>query len=265
MKVFISADIEGIATTCKWSETSSANKEYDFHANEMTKEVVAACRGAIEAGATEILIKDAHGSGTNLDLSMMPEEARVIRGWSGHPYEMVQGIDSTFDAAMYVGYHSEAGSGGNPMSHTMTLAPQHVYINGRPASEFMIYSYCAALEGVPSVFLSGDLHLCEVSKELYPWLVTVPVKEGDGLSVTCLSSVKACKLIQEKVKEALSQDLSSIKLELPSHFDVKVVYKDHNTAASNRYFPGVTMVDEHTLGFEDDDYFEVARKLKYLL
>ena len=265
MKVFISADIEGTAATSRWLETSSKQPEYPFYAREMTEEVVAACEGAIAAGADEILIKDAHGSATNLDLSLLPEQASVIRGWEGHPYMMVQGIDRSFDAALFVGYHSEAGSPGNPMSHTMTLAPQHVRINGVAASEFMIYSFCAAYEGVPTVFLSGDKALCSSGLQLYPWLSTVAVKEGCGLSSINMAPKKACRLIRENVQAALSRDLRALRFELPGHFSVDIEYKEHDKARTNSYFPGVIQTDPHTLHFDETDYFETARKLKFLL
>ena len=263
MKVFISADIEGIAATNRWAET--IGREYPAYARAMTEEVVAACEGAIAAGAEEIVIKDAHGSATNLDLSMLPEQATIIRGWEGHPYMMAQGIDRSFDAAVFIGYHSAAGSDGNPMSHTMTLAPQHVRINGKPGSEFMIYSGCATLEGVPTVFLSGDKNLCEEGRALYPWLTTVAVKEGRGLSTVNMAPKKACRLIREGVEKALRQDLKALKPVLPEHFEVELEYKDHHKARTNSYFPGVEQVDACTIRFAEDSYFEVLRKLKFLL
>ncbi len=266
MKIFISADIEGTAATVKWSETSPNDPEYAYHCAEMTREVVSACEAAIEMGADEILIKDAHGPATNIDVTKLPECASIIRGWEGHPYMMVQGIDSSFDAVMFIGYHSEAGSTGNPLSHTMTRRTQHVKINGRYASEFMIYSMCAACEGVPAVFLSGDQTLCENSKELYPWLETAAVKKGVGDSVICLSPKKSSKIIYEGVKKALSQDLKKIPTDvIPEYFEVELEYKEHADAARMGYFPGVTRIDSHTVRFESEDWFEVARTLKFIM
>lgn len=265
MKVFISADIEGIAATTRWEEINSSESTYTICAKRMTEEVVAACEGAIAAGAKEIWVKDAHSRGTNLDVSMLPEEVTVVRGWEGHPYMMVQGLDSSFDAVMFVGYHSEAGSTGNPLCHTMSTEPQHVLLNGKPCSEFMIYSFCAAYEHVPTVFLSGDRALCEASKALYPWLTTVAVKEGRGRSTVAMVPKKACRLIREGVEAALSQDLSGMKYELPDYFKAEIEYKENQTAAAMSYFPGVERVDSHTICFEEKDWFEAARKLKFLL
>lgn len=265
MKVFISADIEGIAATTRWEELNISESSYAVCAKRMTEEVVAACQGAIEAGADEIWVKDAHSRGTNLDVSMLPEEVTVVRGWEGHPYMMVQGIDSSFDAAAFIGYHSEAGSPGNPLCHTMSTESQHVFLNGRPCSEFMIYSFCAAYEHVPTVFLSGDKALCEQGESLYPWLTSVAVKEGRGRSVVAMTPAKSCRLIREGMKSALAKDFSAMRFELPDSFRVEIEYKEHPTAASMSYFPGVRRIDSHTVGFEESDWFETARKLKFLL
>ena len=120
MKVFISADIEGTTLTSRWDETHPVNETAKARPfiDQMTQEVKAACEGAIAAGATEIVVKDAHGPGVNLDLTQLPECVQVVRNWCGHPYAMVYGVDETFDAAMFVGYHAAAGRPGTPLSHT---------------------------------------------------------------------------------------------------------------------------------------------------
>ena len=100
MKVYISADIEGCTFITDWKETEQGEEEYAQGRKIMTNEVVAACEGAIAAGATEIVIKDAHDSALNLIPYAFPEEATLIRGWTCTPESMVAGIDETFDAAV---------------------------------------------------------------------------------------------------------------------------------------------------------------------
>ena len=112
MKVYMSADIEGISSTVCWEECMPSDPRYPKAAEQMTREVLAACEGAFAAGAHEIFIKDAHGPGTNIDPFRMPPRTRLSRRWSEHPFSMVEGIDSSFDAAVYVGYHSAAGRDG---------------------------------------------------------------------------------------------------------------------------------------------------------
>ena len=266
MKIFISADIEGIASTTSWEDTRPAEKAYPFHAKQMTNEVLAAIEGATAAGATEIVVRDAHGPANNIDISVLPEHVSIIRGWSGHPYSMVDGIDSSFDAAMFIGYHSAAGVLGNPMCHTMTTRTQKAMINGQPLSEFLLYSWCAANEGVPTLFLSGDKDLCQQGVNLYPWLKTAPVKEGFGYETRAVSPAKAVSMIRENAYEAVKNaDLSKCKFQLPEHFSVQLTYKEHCFAHKMSFFPGVMRLDSHTVGFEENDFFETVRKLYFIL
>ena len=265
MKVFISVDMEGITSTNKWDECNQDKAFYPYHTEQMTSEVVAACEGAIAAGATEIVIKDAHGPASNIDIKRLPACAKLTKGWSGHPYSMVQGIDSTFDAAMFIGYHSPAGRAGNPMSHTMTSRALYMKINGEYAGEFFMYSHAAALEGVPTVFLSSDQVLCDFAEEIHPSIKTVAVKEGWGASTTSIAPVKAIELIREKSEEALKQDLSKAKIELAKSYEVEICFKEHTYACKMAYYPGMEKIDDNTILFKTDDFFEVLRMAGFVL
>lgn len=264
MKVFISADIEGITTTTFWDETDPEKEEYKQYAEQMTKEVLAACEGANKAGATEIVVRDAHGYANNIDINQLPSNVKLIRGWSGHPYSMVEGIDSTFDAAIFIGYHAAASRSGNPLSHTESLRPLYVKINGRIASEFMLFSYAANLEKVPVVFLSGDKMLCDDSKDLHPKLITCAVKEGIGESTITYNPKVTLKMIKEKVEQSLKQDITTALTELPKEFTLEICYKDHINAEKFSYFPGVKKINDNTVIFETDNYFELLRVFKFI-
>lgn len=265
MKVFISADIEGVTTTANWAETNITDGTYAPHARQMTSEVAAACEGAIAAGAREIVVRDAHATATNIDPDALPPCATLIRGWSGHPYSMVDGIDGTFDAAMFVGYHSAAGSGGSPLSHTMSDSPALITINGVQTSEFLLYSWAAAYEGVPTVFLSGDKRLCEQAHELHPLLKTVAVKEGFGGAVRCISPQRALEQIREESEKAIKQPLAQAKIQLPGKFELTIRYKEHVRSSEKEYYPGMKRIDETTLTLETDDYFEILRAFRFVL
>src|SRR5438552_8811814 len=153
MKIYISADIEGIAGISHGDEARKAHATYQEFRAEMTEEVVAACDGAIAAGATEILIKDAYATVRNIIASRLPDCARLIRGWSGHPLCMVQELDESFAAVVLRGYHSKAGSEGNPLAHTLTGKIAHLRLHGEIASEFLLHARAAALFDVPVVFV----------------------------------------------------------------------------------------------------------------
>ena len=144
MKVFISVDIEGCAGITHWDEATKTHADYAEFREQMTREAVAAIEGAQIAGATDILVKDAHSSGRNLITSMLPENVRLVRSWAGHPLCMVQELDESFDAVMMIGYHSAAGSEGNSLAHTLSLDASEIRINGNRASEFIIHAYAAS-------------------------------------------------------------------------------------------------------------------------
>jgi len=265
MKIFISADIEGIATTTVWNETNSSHGSYPAHAKQMTNEVLACIQGAKNAGATEITVKDAHGTGLNIDPILMPSGVTLLRGYSGHPYNMVEGINKTYDAAMFIGYHSSAGKNGNPMSHIISGRCNYIKINGVIASEFLVFSYACALEAVPTVFLSGDRMLCDDFKDLHPKLITCDTKDGIGAMTINYSPDDVLKNIKLLSEKSLAQDLSDTLVKLPSHFDVEFYYKDHSYAEKASYFPGVTKKSDCIVTYQSECFYEVLRTILWIV
>jgi D-amino peptidase len=259
MKVFISADIEGVTGVTHWDETDLDKAVSASACEQMTAEVAAACEGALEAGASEILIKDAHGSGRNIIASKLPHEARLIRGWAPHPTMMMQGLDESFQAAAFIGYHSRAGANTNPLAHTMTGAFTRVTINGRDASEFLLNTYTASMLKVPVVFVSGDKGLCEEVTGLNPSIGTMAVKEGIGDSTISIHPELAIARIKEGIAKALKSDLSKCQVTLPGNFSVDIQYKNHTKAYQYSFYPGANLRDPLTVHLESRGYFEVLR------
>ena len=202
MKLFISADIEGCAGVALTDETHKKESVYQRFAEEMTEEVVAACEAAHEAGADEIVVKDGHGDASNIDPLKMPEYVTLIRGKSGHPYNMMYGIDDSYDGVLYLGYHAPAGDPNFSISHTSTGNSLYIHLNGKVMSECMLNSYTAASHHVPVLFLSGDEEICRQAKELVPGITTVETKHGVGASTWCKAKEKVISEIREGVKKA---------------------------------------------------------------
>jgi D-amino peptidase len=264
MKVYLSADIEGTAGITTWPEAELNHPDYPEHRQEMTREVLAACDGAIAAGAKEILIKDAHDSGRNILQADLPECARLIRGWSGHPFSMVQELDKSFDAALLVGYHSKAGDETNPLAHTLTLRIMRMRLNGEAVSEFVLQTYAASYVGVPVVFVSGDKNLCAEVKATNANIGTVAISEGKGPSTISLSPKAACAKIRAGVEKALNGDLRKSLVKLPKRFVLEIEYSNPVNAYKASWYPGVKHIGNRTIRFETRDYFEVARALKFV-
>lgn len=265
MKIFISADMEGLTATARFEECRNADRFYKDYQPQMTAEVLAACEGAIAAGADEIVVKDAHDSAANIEIEKLPECVKVLKGWSGHPYSMVEGIDNSFDGVMFIGYHCGAGNPGNPLSHTMSGRPLSIKMNGSFVSEFTLYSYAAAYEGVPTLFLSGDKAVCQEGGTLHPGILTMAVKEGNGNSALCLSPQYTRKKIKELAEKAVREHGGKKAISLPETFYLELCFKEHGYANQMSYYPGMKKKDANTLIYESKDYFEVLRMIGFVV
>jgi D-amino peptidase len=266
MNVFISADIEGVAGICSPSETNKADPDYQEFRELMTAEVVAACEAALEAGATKVLVKDAHASARNIIVSALPESVEIIRGWSGHPTSMMQGVDQGMDRAIMLGYHSAASQQGNPLSHTMSGRTVHrLTVNGQVWSEFHINSMTGLYYGCPTVLVSGDTALARVVKAYDPAIETVEAFAGTGLSVQSLSPKKVQAEIRAGVTQALQRPLDDFRAGLPEHFRLQLEYKHHSMAYERGFYPGAQQINDNTVQFECDDYFDALRFMKFCI
>ena len=264
MRVFISADIEGISGTVSWAQIEKDPAAYAAACREMTREVAAACEGAIAAGADYIMVNDAHDVGLNLDMEGLPACVELVRGSSGSPWSMAYGIQEGFDAAMFVGYHRAAALGGNPLSHTFSTKNHHVALNGKPCSEFILYSYAAAMAGVPTVLVTGDEMLCKDCIGTHPLLKTAAVKRGEGGASIGLSPQRAAQTIRAAAMAALSQDLSKGLISLPEEFTLEITYKVHTDAWRASSFPGFSMVDDTTVRMTTKNYYDVLTAVLWL-
>ncbi len=264
MKVYISVDFEGIAGSTSWESTIPGHPEHAPMAREMTLEAVAACEGALDAGAKEIYVKDAHETGRNLDLSLFPKEVKIISGWSCEPLSRLGGLGSRFDAVLYVGYHSPAGFSGSPLSHTMNRDNNYVKYNGKIASEFLIHAYAAAAIGVPSVFVSGDKMLCDHVREYDPQIITVAVKEGNGTATTNVTPARAHEMIRKGARAGIA-NRAKCHLEIPPTITMEICYKDHWKAKRASYYPGVIQEDAYTVSYTTSSMDDLLRARMFIL
>ena len=118
MKLFISADIEGVAGVTRWEETGTGGKGYEQACRQMALETAAVCEAALEAGHC-VTVRDGHGDACNIDARLLPKGVTLIRGWMASPASMMAGLKADYDGVMYVGYHAPAGSDKSPLSHTI--------------------------------------------------------------------------------------------------------------------------------------------------
>lgn len=265
MKIFICADVEGTAGIAAWPETELGAADSAYFRAQMSREVAAACRGALEGGAQSVLVKDAHDSARNIDPAALPEQAELLRGWARNPYVMMAGLDGSFDGAFYTGCHSGAGSDGNPLAHTMNLGNNYVLINGLKASELYINMLSASYLGVPSLLATGDEALCAWAAQFNPGMETVAVSRGVGGASASINPALAQRRIQEAARRALDKDASRLKAPLPDEFNVEINFKEHAQAYRASFYPGMIRHGVHNVSFRARDWFEVLRTLFYVL
>lgn len=267
MKVFISADIEGIADLASFTEAGNDNPQlYTRGMIQMSKEVGAVCRGALSAGADFVAVKDSHGYGLNIMHEYLPEPVTLIRGEVKNPYSMVGGINKSYDAVMFVGYHDAAGQNGNPMAHTISSRRiREITVNGAPASEMTLFSYAAAYLGIPTVFISGDAGICDKASSANPKIVTCCTKIGVGGAVASLHPAVVERMLQDAAERALRVSQGGLLSPLPPEFRVTVAYQRHYDAEYASYYPGAYKTDAHTVEFKHNDYYEVLRFFHFVL
>ena len=244
---FISADLEGVTDVTDWCEVDKGGDGYEAARVQMTREVAAACEAIIEAGH-EVVVRDGHETARNIIHDMLPYGVRLMRGWACHPGSMMAGISDKYAGALYIGYHSPAGSDESPLAHTMNVHKLvKLEINGRLASEFTLNSLYAAEKGVPSIFISGDAGICRRAAEEIPGIVTMATKECRGTSTFNLHPKEAADRIKAAVAEAINKPIAM--REIPEKLEMLVQLKKHEIARASLANPAVRRISEDTVAY----------------
>ncbi|MFA9452791.1 MAG: M55 family metallopeptidase, partial [Candidatus Aminicenantaceae bacterium] len=205
LKVFISVDMEGISGVVTSEECSRTGKDYGLFRRIMTEDANAAVEGALAAGATEVWVRDSHGSARNILPDLLNENAILVRDWSGGPKMMMEGIDETFDAVIFIGYHARAGTPDAIIEHTMSGVVTDSAVNGVSLPEAGWNALIAGHYNVPVVFVAGDRAICKQAKGMFGEVETVAVKDAIGAAAVCLHPEEAQAKIRMGVQEALKQ------------------------------------------------------------
>ena len=208
MKFYVPCDIEGVASLACWDEARPANACYAPMAREMTLEAAAAARGLFSGGADEVIIEDMHGDGCNIDCSLLPRDARLLRGITHDILGLTGIFDESYDGMLMIGFHDAASASGNPASHTMVSSRIfRLMVNGALWGEFEMYAYAAAYRGVPTLFASGDEGMCASAARTVPGLLTVPTKSGHGYGVL----TKTPELVREEIVGMMAKAVAAAK------------------------------------------------------
>ena len=267
MKVYISADMEGITGVASADQLGPASFEYQRAREWMTGEVLAAIQGARAAGATEFVISDSHGNGESLLIDKFPTDVpiTIVRSFP-RPLGMMEGIDSSFAAVMFVGYHSSTSSVTGVRAHTISSALlTRIALNDVPQSEAGINAAVAAQYGVPVVMITGDDQIVAESKQRFGNLEGVIVKRAVGFhSAATLTPEMGQRLIREHAQIAVQRRREMRPYTVKTPVNVDVSMKNYRPVELLTYLPNVQRIDSHTVRFVGKDMIEVSKFLEFV-
>jgi D-amino peptidase len=267
LKVYISVDMEGICGVVAVEQTTPGNPEYVAAKKWMADDANAAIDGAFRAGASEVVVNDSHGSQRNIDPGDLNPKAVLISG-APKPQSMMQGIDETYNAVLFVGYHAGAGTQDAVLDHTISgSVVQSIKVNGVELPELGLNAAIAGAYGVPVVFISGDVAVCKQAKAILgSEVVTAPVKDGIGrYAARLVPFAEARRGIRDRVSDALRKldQFTPFKIASPCKFELQ--YYISAQADMAMYFPGVQRVNARTVAFTSDTYVKGFKMLRGLI
>ncbi|MEI9995583.1 MAG: M55 family metallopeptidase [Rhizomicrobium sp.] len=266
MRVYISADIEGIAAVTSREETGTVG--FDFHRarERMTGEVLAAIAGARANGATGFVVSDSHGSGLNLIPERFAEDTELVRSWP-RPLGMMQGIESgTFACAFLLGYHAGAASPGGTLAHTLSSRGLHALkINGLDLSEAGLSAAVAGQFGVPITLMSGDDVFIAETARLLGGLESVVTKRSTGyFSVHSKTPMLVERELRAAAGAALRRSTDTKPFSPEPPFHAEVTFKAPLAAELFCYLPGFVRVGACGVRFDAKDAVTLNRIMQFL-
>ena len=264
-RIYISADMEGVAGAVTAEQLGPEGFEYQRFREFMTNEVLAAIEGARAAGGTEFVVSDSHGNGQNLLIEKFSPDVQIVRSWP-RPLAMMEGIDGTFAAALFVGYHASTVNPEGVRAHTFSSATlADVRWNGVSLSEAGINAAIAGQFGVPVVMLSGDDAIAKEARAMLPGIETAIVKWAYSFhSARTLTPAVSCERIREAARRGVSRAREVKPFRVSSPVIVELRFKNYRPAEVLAYLPTIERVDAHSIRFRARDAVEAVRFLEFV-
>lgn len=265
LKIYISADMEGVVGAVTGEQLSPDGFEYEKFREYMTAEVNAAIDAARAAGATEFLISDSHGNGQNLLIDRLPDDVMVIRSWP-RDLSMMAGIDESFDGVIFLGYHASTGNTRGVRAHTNSSASiTGLRLNGIEMTEGGINAAIAGHFGVPVILVSGDDVAVAENQVLIGDIEGAVVKWAKGFhSAQTLTPEAGYEEIRTRTMSAINriEDFSPYVLETPIELELSL--KNYRPVELLAYLPTVEKVNSHTIRYVGEDIVEISRFLAFV-
>jgi D-amino peptidase len=256
-KVFISVDMEGIAGLVNGEETSRSGKDYDYFRRIMSHEANAAVLGAYDAGASQVVVRDSHGSARNILPDLLDPRAVLIRDWSGGPKSMMEGIDESFDAVVFIGFHAKAGTADAIIDHTSNGNVTDFSINGISYPESGYNALMAGMYGVPVVFVAGDQAICDQVRTFLGDVATFATKEGIGGASRGLHPKVANEGIRAGVAEAVRNRAQYEPYRIAPPYTLVLKLKSEASIYNGSFFPGAVRTGDWELTYTSNNLMDV--------
>ena len=250
-KVFISADMEGISGIVGSDQLSATGAEYGRSRKLMADDVNAAIRGAREGGATQIVVNDSHGSMRNLRLEDLEPGVSLI-SHSFKPAGMMEGLDETFDAVLFVGYHAQAGTASGLFAHTGSAVVADVRVNGRSVGEGGLNTMIAEWYGVPVALVSGDDVAVKQVASSAGRARLVVVKRAINQRA---AELRPLDLVRADIQNAAREGVRNAARATPQRagaYDVEVRFTDTVIPEVAAHLPGMSRPAPDTIAFSAD-------------
>jgi D-amino peptidase len=267
LKVYISADMEGITGVASADQLGPANFEYSQARQWMTSDVLAAIQGAREAGATEFVISDSHGNGQSLLIDRFPTDIpiTIVRSFP-RPLGMMEGLDSTFAAAIFVGYHTSTSSLTGVRAHTVSSALlTRIAINGTSMSEAGMNAAIAAQFGVPVVMISGDDQIVAETKQRLGNIEGAAVKRAIGFhSAATMTPEAGQALIRQRAKAGVTRRAEMRPYTMTKPLTLEVSFKNYRPVELLGYLSNVQRIDSHTIRYAAKDMVDISKFIEFV-
>jgi len=265
LKLFISVDMEGVVGVVTADQLGPSGFEYQRAREWMTEELVAAINAAREQGVTEFVVADSHGNGQNLLIDRLPDDVLVVRSWP-RPLGMMQGIDSTFDAAVFLGYHTGTSNPEGVRAHTFSSARlADVRLNGQSVPEGGVNAAIAGYFGVPVIMVSGGDAAIEQIRSVIGDVEGAVVKWHYSFhSAKTMTPAASYELIGETIKRALQRldDFEPLVVSAPVILDVR--FKNYRPSQILAYLPIVERTDSHSIRYIGEDMVAISKFLQFM-
>lgn len=250
VRIFITVDMEGIGGIGTPAMTNPTGKDYGTGRELMTAEVNAVVEAIFAAGPAEIVVNDSHGDHQNLLHTKLDPRVEYIQG-ALKPYGMVQGLDSTYDGIVFLGYHAMAGTRGGFIAHTGSGAVAGLWLNSTAVGEGGLNAHMAGALGVPVLMAAGDSALALELRALLPGLRVVVTKTAIGSSAARMLHPDVVRArLKTTITEALANRTSVRPLKVSEPVTIRFQSDQTTRADILEAIPGVRRVGGTTIEYQ---------------